>query len=50
MAADRGALIANTHIEMQIMLPEDHNLFISARSGPAGWRDAIDTFLDSYLE
>ena len=50
LAADRGALIANPHIEMQATLPADHNLFLSAQSGPAGWRDAIVTFLGSYLE
>lgn len=50
LAADRGALIANPHIDTQKHLPPDHNLYISAKTGPQGWRDAIATFLGHNFE
>lgn len=50
LAADRGALIANPHIDTQKHLPPGHNLYISAKTGPQGWRDAIATFLGHNFE
>lgn len=50
LAADRGALIANRHIDTQKHLPPGHNLYISAKTGPQGWRDAIATFLGHNFE
>ena len=45
LAADRGALIANEHVNTQGLLPADHNLYMSRASGPAGWHEAITAFL-----
>jgi hypothetical protein len=45
LAADRGALIANEHVNTQRLLPADHNLYMSRESGPAGWHEAITAFL-----
>jgi mannosyl-3-phosphoglycerate phosphatase len=45
LRADKGALIANPHIETQNLLPQRHGLLICAQAGPDGWRDAIATFL-----
>ena len=45
LAADRGALIANEHVNTQRLLPADHNLYMSRASGPAGWHEAITAFL-----
>ena len=45
LAADRGALIANNHVNTQRLLPADHNLYMSRAFGPAGWHEAITAFL-----
>lgn len=47
LAADRGALIANPHSDAKNLLPDGHQLYLSAKTGPAGWRDAIAAFLGS---
>jgi mannosyl-3-phosphoglycerate phosphatase len=47
LAADRGALIANAHIDTQALLPAGHCLYISRQSGPAGWHEAIVAFLQA---
>ena len=45
LAADRGALIANRHVDTPALLPDSHNLYMSRASGPAGWHEAITAFL-----
>ena len=45
LAADRGALITNEHVDTQSLLPANHNLYVSRASGPAGWHEAITAFL-----
>ncbi len=47
LAATRGALIANPHLDTQSLLPEHHCLYLSSREGAAGWCDAIAVFLDA---
>ena len=44
-AADRGALIANPHVDTARLLPNGHNLYMSRAFGPAGWHEAITAFL-----
>ena len=50
LAADRGALIFNPHSDAKNLLPVDHRLYLSDRTGPAGWSDAIAAFLDDGFE
>ena len=45
LAADRGALIANPHVDTARLLPDGHNLYMSRAFGPAGWHEAITAFL-----
>lgn len=45
LAADRGALIANPHSDAALTLPSPHHLYVTAKIGPSGWREAIDVFL-----
>lgn len=46
LAAKRGALIANPHLDTRSLLPDDHCLYLSSREGAAGWCDAIAVFLE----
>lgn len=45
LAATRGALIANPHVDAKALLPAGHTLYLSTAHGPSGWRDAIEVFL-----
>jgi len=45
LAADRGALIANAHVDTARLLPDGHDLYMSRAPGPAGWHEAITAFL-----
>ncbi len=45
LAANRGALIANPHVDTKALLPDGHTLYLSKATGPSGWRDAIEVFL-----
>lgn len=45
LAATRGALIANPHVDTKALLPAGHTLYLSTAHGPSGWRDAIEVFL-----
>lgn len=49
LAADRGALMANPHIDTQSLLPSTHGLYLSPQAGPRGWCDAIGVFLGENL-
>ena len=45
LAATRGAVIANPHVDTETLLPANHNLYISRGIGPVGWGEAITAFL-----
>ena len=45
LAANRGALIANPHVDTARLLPTGHNVYMSCAFGPAGWHEAITAFL-----
>ena len=45
LAADRGALICNPHLQVTAQLPSTHTLYLTKQAGPSGWAEAIFTFL-----
>ena len=45
LAATKGALIYNPSLQVKVQLPKTHALYLTKRAGPAGWAEAIFTFL-----
>ena len=45
LTANKGALIHNPNLQVTAQLPETHALYLTKQSGPAGWAEAIFTFL-----
>ena len=45
LTAHKGALIHNPNLQVTAQLPETHALYLTKHSGPAGWAEAIFTFL-----
>ena len=45
LTANKGALIHNPNLQVTAQLPETHALYLTKQAGPAGWAEAIFTFL-----
>mgnify|MGYP001157090472 FL=1 len=45
LTANKGALIHNPNLQVRAQLPETHTLYLTKQAGPAGWAEAIFTFL-----
>lgn len=45
LAADKGALIRNPDLQVKPDLPASHGLFMTTKTGPAGWAEAVTAFL-----
>ena len=45
LTANKGALIHNPNLQVTAQLPETHALYLTKHAGPAGWAEAIFTFL-----